>query len=465
MEHYVSYMDRQRAGEGLHRRLLELNGAPVRRRTAAPRRVRTAALAACCALAVGVGGLALSRPGVPAAPEPVPPAATTPAPVDTAPVSTPSEGFVADGGADADPSMFYAIPYVAYADLTGTPQADAALAVPPAGSFGAELSEADIRAVLWGGEVPTDTGGNVPWYLCWDGYVLTGTALYDRDGALLQATLTGDHPDGGYFAIALAPGRLPGLGCCVEPDAAVSEVNGAQAEAWLREDGEGALSCGAAFRSGDVGVRATFSGVSDTLLCDLLLRAYCGETEPPLSLRGLLTADDVPAWRYEELDSLEDARAEADFAPYLPQRAPAGYGDFYGLLSYQEGVTSSLYLRWSRGYADVSVRVSLPEEKGAMTGVLVDPDEPETYDKRLYSIPWADSVPEEHRQSVDHPVFRAEELTRELVEARAHLRGERGEPDALAIDFGILYPDGAVVTYDCEGLTADQVWELMGREG
>ena len=100
-----------------------------------------------------------------------------------------------------------------------------------------------------------------------------------------------------------------------------------------------------------------------------------------------------------------------------------------------------------------------------MTGVLVDPDEPETYDKRLYSIPWADSVPEEHRQSVDHPVFRAEELTRELVEARAHLRGERGEPDALAIDFGILYPDGAVVTYDCEGLTADQVWELMGREG
>ena len=34
MEHYVSYMDRQRTGEGLHRRLLELNGAPVRRRTA-----------------------------------------------------------------------------------------------------------------------------------------------------------------------------------------------------------------------------------------------------------------------------------------------------------------------------------------------------------------------------------------------------------------------------------------------
>ena len=128
-------------------------------------------------------------------------------------------------------------------------------------------------------------------------------------------------------------------------------------------------------------------------------------------------------------------------------------------------MTSSLYLRWSRGYADVSVRVSLPEGEGAMSGVLVDPDEPETYDKRLYSIPWADSVPEEHRQSVDHPVFRAEELTRELVEARAHLRGERGEPDALAIDFGILYPDGAVVTYDCEGLTVDQVWELMGREG
>ena len=42
---------------------------------------------------------------------------------------------------------------------------------------------------------------------------------------------------------------------------------------------------------------------------------------------------------------------------------------------------------------------------------------------------------------------------------------ERFRPDALAIDFGVLYPDGAVVTYDCEGLTVDQVWELANPAG
>ena len=168
----------------------------------------------------------------------------------------------------------------------------------------------------------------------------------------------------------------------------------------------------------------------------------------------------VGFYYYVTAQTPSQARQEAAFAPYLPAAAPAGYGDFYGLLTYQEGVTNSLYLRWSRGYADVSVRVSLPEGENTVAGVLVDPDAPETYDKRLYSIPWADSVPEEHRQSVDNPVFPAEEMTRELVEARSHLKTELGEPDALVIDFAVLHPDGTVAEYRCEGLTVDQVWAM-----
>ncbi len=459
MRHYTAYMDRQTLSPEARGRLLSL--APAPRRRAGGHLARYGALAACCALAVGLGAWWASPWQGETADVPTPQVTV---PADPSPSPALEGGFVADGGQEGDPSMFYAIPYVEYADLTGTPQTDNALTVPPAGAFWVELSEEEIRGVLWGGEIPADAAGNVPWYLLWDGYVLTGSALYDKDGALIHLSLTGDHPDGGHFAINLAPERLPALGCW-EPEAAVTTVNGVEAETWLRRDGEGgAVTCGASFLTGGVGVRAVFTGGSDTLLCDLFLRAYCAAApDPALSLAGLLTADDIPAWRYEELSSLTQARQEAAFAPYLPAAAPAGYGDFYGLLTYQEGVTNSLYLRWSRGYADVSVRVSLPEGENTVAGVLVDPDAPETYDKRLYSIPWADSVPEEHRQSVDNPVFPAEEMTRALVEARAHLKTEWGEPDALVIDFAVLHPDGTVAEYRCEGLTVDQVWEMVAE--
>ena len=52
-------------------------------------------------------------------------------------------------------------------------------------------------------------------------------------------------------------------------------------------------------------------------------------------------------------------------------------------------------------------------------------------------------------------------MTRELVAARAHFKTERGEPDAWVIDFAVLHPEGAVVEYHCEGLTADQVWAMV----
>ena len=105
--------------------------------------------------------------------------------------------------------------------------------------------------------------------------------------------------------------------------------------------------------------------------------------------------------------------------------------------------------------------VRLPEVEKATYYQLVDPNKPETYDKRVYSIPWADSVPEEYRETVDHPMFRAEDMFRELVEARAHFKTERGEPDAWVIDFAVLHPDGAVVEYSCEGLTPEQVWTMV----
>ena len=113
-----------------------------------------------------------------------------------------------------------------------------------------------------------------------------------------------------------------------------------------------------------------------------------------------------------------------------------------------------LFVRWSRGYDDVEVCVY---RDGYRSYNLVSPDRPETYDLRLYEIPWCDSVPEEYRETVNCPAFRAEDVSLAVVEAR----GIEKDTGGLNFDFDVLHPDGTVVSYRCDGMTARQVWELV----
>lgn len=88
---------------------------------------------------------------------------------------------------------------------------------------------------------------------------------------------------------------------------------------------------------------------------------------------------------------------------------------------------------------------------------MVSPDAPETYDLGLYPIPWCDSVPEEHRETVSHPAFRAEDMSLAIVEARGHEKDTGG----MTYSFDVLHPDGTLVTYRCDGMSAQQVWSLV----
>ena len=133
-------------------------------------------------------------------------------------------------------------------------------------------------------------------------------------------------------------------------------------------------------------------------------------------------------------------------------------GEFYGRLSWQEGSYHDLFVRWSRGYDDVEVAVCRCPEKEYST---VDVDAPEQYDVRRYDIPWSESVPEEYRDTVYDPVFRAEDMSLSVVQARVLDRDDAGEGRKASIRLGVLHPDGTVVRYTCKGLTAEQVWAMV----
>ena len=462
MNTYERYMSRQVPSPQLHQVLMELGTAP----RAVPRRSRRGwyALAACCVLALALWRLVPSL-GLARYPGP----AGSAGPGVTGAQSAPEQE-------ELTKDYLVMPPEIDYQERTLETDLAASIALPD-GNYNVALTQADIRSIF----VPQEQADGAPakgeerdWTqaLGWEDYVLTGRATYDGEGQLFWLHIWGEHPCGASFTLTLSPDRLPPA-CLLEPGRGTSEVGGVAVTAWAQsydQDGDEAVEhvCGSEFLAGDVGVRfentdspfgSEYGGQTDLAaggarMLNALLVGYALEGEG-LCLDGLRTNGDIPAWEERELPSLQAALEEAAFAPYLPQSAPAGYGDFYGRRSYQEGNYDLLWVRWSRGYDDVEVLVRFPED-----GVLpetVDPEDRQEYDLSLYSIPWSESVPEEYRERVSFPVFRAEDLSLAVVEAR----GQEKDTGGLSFDFEVLFPSGVTVEYRCDGLTAQAVWAMV----
>lgn len=90
--------------------------------------------------------------------------------------------------------------------------------------------------------------------------------------------------------------------------------------------------------------------------------------------------------------------------------------------------------------------------------VPVDPSQPETYDLRLYPQPYTDSVPEELAAQVNDPLFRVEDITLSLVEARVF---DPNEGSQYRGNFRILFSDGVVATLNVTGVSAEEIYEII----
>lgn len=484
MKYYKTYMDRQELSPAVHEKLLDLE-PPTKRSSPW---LKYGALAACTALILGVGTWKLSpasnpAPNISSAGQFA--ADYTPLPGEKDTVE-PDDLFVVQGPADTDQAVnFYMMPAIYYKDASGASQTSASIALPD-GSFFVDLTKENIQQIFWGPDGKPETAdSDLPWALYWTGYTLNGSAIYDGYGKLWWLTIHGEREDAA-FRLELSPGMIPPACCISLSNRGVSEVFGVEVTAWSLGH-----ECGSEFMTeNNIGVR--FENWIDLKVSDVLGLSEYDEVEDigqdefnalvkeletmrqdelqnfnTLFVRQALTGDgglhldhlmvneNIPAWREEEFSTLAQARQETDFAPYLPQSAPiSDYGEFYGRLSFQDGIQNMLFVRWSKGYDNVEVDVY---RDGYYPYHLVDPDEPESYDLRLYSIPWCDSVPDEHRETVDHPAFKAEDMSLTIVEAR----GREHDTGGMTYSFDVLHPDGTLVSYRCDGMTAQQVWALV----
>lgn len=159
---------------------------------------------------------------------------------------------------------------------------------------------------------------------------------------------------------------------------------------------------------------------------------------------------------------LTEAQArKSELGAYVPKALPAGY--ILEEASRETGEEDSqtlqdLRLTWFRGLDSITIRITRDEKREIS---VVDVDIPQTYDLRLYEIPLTESVPREYWESVNNPVFAAEDLSLEAIESRMISgTGDSGDTDTPRGNFAVLHSDGVLVEFSGRG-TAEEIWNMF----
>lgn len=456
MNRYRAYMDRAGLTEDAHRRMMDALAGPSKARR--PRRLAHGALAACCALAVLAGTAGLIRwTGLPAPMAAVTPAASdagvalSPAPSSAAEQS--DHTLVVDDPFDGQTHGFYSVPSCAFPDCTGGPAVTAENTALPGGYFEETLTAEEIIHALGG-----DT--EVPWDLLWAGFGLDGTVIYDGQGAVWLAYINGENGDTA-LSLRLSPDDLPPVNAIYE-GAAEEVVNGITVTTYCLEtegeDGTAAWAYHVQMLAGDTGIDFTCTSpdrdqanwLANVFICHAVV------TGGTLTTRGL-EPDEIPEWRSAAL-TLEEARAE-DLGAYLPG-TPAGFTFEWAWRELGQG-RDWLSAGWVKGMDNFTVQISRPETPPD----CLDPADTARYDVNLYTVPWSESVPEEIMfGGFQDPVFRAEDMTPEIIAARARWEDQdAGDIDGWRYSqFSVWHSDaGVLVTYAGRGIAPEALAELI----
>ncbi len=160
-----------------------------------------------------------------------------------------------------------------------------------------------------------------------------------------------------------------------------------------------------------------------------------------------------------ETESLtwEAARENAVYGRYVDVQLPEGYEFTSGSRS-----ESGLRVIWNKGTEEISISCRQTDE--SVSDWLVDVDSPREYDLGLYTIPLADSVPQELIQKVSNATFYPEQITLRIVEARSYQAEEQGDAAGWRTDIGILYSDNVLVEICGKGPSPEEIYALINLE-
>lgn len=156
--------------------------------------------------------------------------------------------------------------------------------------------------------------------------------------------------------------------------------------------------------------------------------------------------------------TLQEGLATEVLGAYLLAEAPRGFVASVKLSRGAEGDTLFAYWTKSGAYDYIEWKVSLYSEADA--GRVTAAADTRNYDMSLYPIPLSESVPEELRQIVDHPIFSADELTQDVVNRRAYHVNDSGDTSGPRMNLGVLYGE-VLVEVTAKGVSTEWLYERL----
>ena len=169
----------------------------------------------------------------------------------------------------------------------------------------------------------------------------------------------------------------------------------------------------------------------------------------------------IPELRDEEL-TLEQAFADPDFGAYIPKNG-AGETNFGGLdfknaLRFLNQQSNMLRVEWTpnESYSPF-VQWQIEEVKDYHYKNLVALDEPEKYDMSFYPDHVWSNVPRELWEVFQTPVFRAEDMSFDVVMKRSY----EFTPHFVAGGFCVLIDDEIAIFVHSSNVPAEIMWEMI----
>jgi hypothetical protein len=289
---------------------------------------------------------------------------------------------------------------------------------------------------------------------------MEGYALFSGDGLLHQVYFTASTslPE---VNLTIGIGAEKPFCCYVLPeDPQISYCNGVAYTLTRYTSPDGTLSLFAEAELNGCFFSFSLQGTQEALAQNeedfaLILQAFAN-SHVGLDELSAIRPGEIPLMYNIPLSHEEACNTEPYGAYFLPQ-VPAGFAE-ERIHSYRDQNTSYLAGLWTKGYDELSWRVSAYTEEDASR--LTHAEDPQRYDLSLYPIPRADSVPDELREVVDNPIFYAEELTPDLIWARAYKPNEQGDSNGWRMHFSILCGD-VVLTVRSKGVDPDWLWARL----
>lgn len=156
--------------------------------------------------------------------------------------------------------------------------------------------------------------------------------------------------------------------------------------------------------------------------------------------------------------SEEEAYANETYGRFLPRKLLSGF-QFESASIYNSGQTDeSMGFLYCRNYNDIRVSVRKYQECDETSLVYVNDED--RYDITKYEIPFADTIPEELRDTMYNPIFLSEEFTENIISRRIVTIDDAGEGTHQSVVFALKCGE-YIVEYSVKSKSMDGVYEMV----